>query len=549
MSLKPQTLTAIPEQTARVARAAFLKGHPFMRMRDELGTLYQDELFGGLFPNNGQPALAPWRLALVTIMQFAEGLSDRQAADMVRSRLDWKYALSLELEDSGFDFTVLCEFRTRLIKGNAEHLLFETMLDHFKARSLLKSRGNQRTDSTHVLAKIRALNRVECVHETLRAALNVLAVVMPEWLQNWVAAEWFEHYGKRLDEFRMPKEPAEREALAQKVGKDGWNLLEALYHHPQGDWLSKIPALETLRQVWIQHYQLVEGEVQWRANDNTPPALRFIDSPYDIEAHYSKKRTTSWVGYKVHLSESCEEGLPHLITNVETSLAPLSDDALTSTIHDELKRKELLPTNHIVDSGYLDAELIVKSQQAYQINLIGPARHDYQWQAKQAQGFEAASFVIDWQTEKVICPAGKASSSWTEAIDGGNKAVIKIKFAHSDCKQCASLALCTKTKSQRRTLTLRPKEQYEALCKRRALECSSDFKQLYAQRAGVEGTISQGVRAFGIRRSRYIGLAKTHLQHLITAAAINLVRALNWLDNQPLAKTRTSHFAALAKAA
>lgn len=549
MSLKPQPFDAVPALTAQVVRAAFPKGNPYVKLRDELGTLYQDTDFAELFPNNGQPALAPWRLGLITIMQFAEGLSDRQAADSVRSRLDWKYLLALELDDSGFDFSVLSEFRSRLIEGGAEQLLFETMLDSFKARDLLKARGNQRTDSTHVLAKIRALNRLQGVHETLRAALNVLAVVIPEWLHHWVEAEWYEQYGKRLDEFRMPKEQTERDALAQKVGKDGWRLLEAIYAQQNSTLLSKIPAVETLRQVWLQQYQLAEGVVQWRANDNIPPAVRFIDSPYDVEAHYSKKRTTAWVGYKVHLSESCEEGLPHLITHVETSPAPVTDEALTPTIHAELERKELLPVNHIVDSGYLDAELIVKSQQDYQISLIGPARHDYHWQAKAGQGFDAASFVIDWQAEKVICPAGKESSSWSEAVDGRSQQVIKIKFAHRDCKQCASLALCTKTKSKRRTLTIRRKAQYEALSNRRAIEHSREFKQIYAQRAGVEGTISQGVRAFGLRRSRYIGLAKTHLQHLVTAAAINLVRVLNWLDGQSLAKTRSSHFAALAKAA
>ncbi len=132
MSLKPERINPVPEETARIAHAAYPKGNVFMHMRDELGTIYQDEPFAHLFSHTGQPAEAPWRLAVVTIMQFAEGLSDRQAADAVRGRIDWKYALGLELTDPGFDASVLSEFRTRLVEGQAEEQLLTVMLTLFK---------------------------------------------------------------------------------------------------------------------------------------------------------------------------------------------------------------------------------------------------------------------------------------------------------------------------------------------------------------------------------------------------------------------------------
>jgi transposase len=150
--LKPETVGEIPAETARIVRAAFPKGSTIMRLCDEFGVLYQDEDFASLFPTIGQPALAPWRLALVTVFQFLENLTDRQAADAVRGRLDWKYALGLELTDAGFDFSVLSEFRGRLIQGNAEQVLLDKMLAHFTTKGLLKSRGKQRSDSTHVMA-------------------------------------------------------------------------------------------------------------------------------------------------------------------------------------------------------------------------------------------------------------------------------------------------------------------------------------------------------------------------------------------------------------
>ena len=181
MSLHPRRPDPIPDDTARIARAAFPAGNLYLRMRDALDVLYQDEGLGRLFPVHGQPAEAPWRLALVTLFQFAEGLSDRQAADAVRGRIDWKYALSLELTDPGFDHTVLSEFRSRLVEGRAEHLLLDRLLDRFRGLGLLKAHGRQRTDSTHVLAAVRALNRLELVRETLRHALDVLATIAPAW--------------------------------------------------------------------------------------------------------------------------------------------------------------------------------------------------------------------------------------------------------------------------------------------------------------------------------------------------------------------------------
>jgi len=163
MSLHPHTVDPIPEQTARIAHAAFRRGNPFMRMRDEIGTLFTDEAFAPLFPARGRPVVSPWRLALVCVMQYVEGLSDRQAAEAVRARIDWKYSLSLALEDPGFDASVLSEFRTRLVSGGLEQRMLDLLLEHFRAHKLLKARGKQRTDSTHVLAAIRAVNRLECV--------------------------------------------------------------------------------------------------------------------------------------------------------------------------------------------------------------------------------------------------------------------------------------------------------------------------------------------------------------------------------------------------
>src|SRR6059036_2221567 len=228
MSLHPHVIEPVPEDTARVAHAAFPKGHPYLTCRDALGTIFQDEDFAALFPAWGQPGLPPWRLALVTIMQFRENLADRQAAEAVRARIDWKYLLSLELTDPGFDFSVLCEFRDRLLAGSAVERLLDKLLERCRAMGWLKARGQQRTDSTHVLAAIRVLNRLELVAETLRAALNAVATVAPAWLQTLSPLAWYDRYGRRIEESRLPKATTEREAYAQMVGEYGFRFLDLL---------------------------------------------------------------------------------------------------------------------------------------------------------------------------------------------------------------------------------------------------------------------------------------------------------------------------------
>jgi transposase len=544
MSLKPEPIGPVPEETARLAKAVFPEGSTFIKMRDELGTLFQDEMFAVLFPKEGQPALAPWRLALVTIMQFAEGLSDRQAAHAVRARLDWKYALGLALADRGFDFSVLSQFRARLIEGQMEYVLFETMLTCLKQRGLIKAGGRQRTDATHVLAAVRALNRVVCAGETMRATLNTLAEVAPAWLRSFAPDEWYERYEHRVEEYRLPKEQVKRMALVETIGADGYALLDAIYSTPELNWLAHVPAVETLRRVWVQQFELIEGRAHFRANDNIAPPPKMICSPYDTEATYGRKVSTWWVGYKVHLTESCDEDSPRLITHVETSPAGNGDVDVTPVIHQALKEKELLPTEHLTDTNYAEAKQFVQSRQQYGIDLIAPTRADHKWQAKEQQGFDASSFHIDWDAQKVTCPAGRESLSWTPAIDQYHNAVIKIKFSMKDCKPCPLKQRCTK--APRRAISVRVKEHHQALQEVRARQKGAEFREKYRSRSGIEGTISQGVRAFGLRRTRYRGLQKTHLQHLVTAGVINLVRTLAWLDGEPLAKTRTSKFAALA---
>jgi transposase len=543
MALKPVDLTSIPEETARVAKAAFPKSNIYLKLRDELGAPYQDETFSHLFPSAGCPAESPGRLAMITVFQFAEGLSDRAAADAVRSRIDWKYALGLELTDPGFDATVLVEFRTRLNASDQARLLFETLLERLREAKLVKARGRQRTDSTRVLAGVHAYNRLECVWEAMRWALNSLAQVVPKWLGEQASVEWYERYGRRPEAFRLTDK--ERLALLEQIGADGHRLLDAIYRIGIFG-LDRLPAVEILRQIWVQQYYVEDGTARFRQSDNHPAAREMIYSPYDPDARLGVKGEAEWQGYKVHLTETIEPDGLQLITDVQTDVAPATDREALPKVQACLAQRDLLPEQHLVDGGYMTAGHLVDSRRDRQINMLGPVKEDGSWQAKAGKGFAVSNFKIDWENKQAICPEGKVSGGWQEARATYEMEIVHINFLKKDCSVCPSMSDCTKSKGQRRTITVNARPYHEALQEARARQQTPEFKKQYQARAGIEGTISQAVRVTKLRKTRYRGLIKTRLQHYATAAAINILRLGAWWLGPPREQTRVSPFLALA---
>lgn len=360
MSLHPEPIGNIPHLTQQVARASFPKPTPPMIIRDELGTLFTDPDFTTLYAVRGQPALSPWRLMLVTVLQFLENLTDRQAANAVRGRIDWKYALGLELTDVGFDASVLSEFRARLVAGELEEFALTRLLDFCQARNLLRAGGKQRTDSTHVLGAVRQLNRLELLGETLRAALNELADDDGSWLRAVALPEWLDRYGHRVEDFRLPRAESQREAYLQQVAQDGFRLLAALETHPRAAEVAAALPLRVLRAVWEQQCQHTAQGGRAKRLDELPPGAARIESSYDPAARFSIKRQTRWMGFKVHVSETCDDDCPHLITSVATTPASMADFSVAWGILDHLDEQRLFPQEYFVDQGYMSAALMVE---------------------------------------------------------------------------------------------------------------------------------------------------------------------------------------------
>ncbi|MEJ8632345.1 transposase [Streptomyces sp. MS2.AVA.5] len=313
LSLQPKGLPPVPEQTVRTARAAFPKGSLPMRVRDHLASVFVDEPFAEAFGVRGAPGYSPGVLALVTVLQFAEDLTDRQAADAVRDRLSWKYAIGAELADAGFDHTVLPRFRVRLAGQGLERMVFDRLLEHCREAGLVAAGGKQRTDSTHVISAVRDLNRLELAGESVRAALEALAVAAPSWLAGRIdVVEFAERYGPRVDGWRMPSSQTKRERLAQVFGQDALALCRAAWAAGTPVWIREIEAVGLLRQVLVQTY-IVRSDARGRqvirkrdADDGVPPGHLRLASPYDADARWAAKgEDLFWMGYKVHLTETC----------------------------------------------------------------------------------------------------------------------------------------------------------------------------------------------------------------------------------------------------
>jgi transposase len=427
-------------------------GRPLaVEVRDRLGEWLHDGAFAGAFGTRGRPGWSPSRLALVTVLQRVENLTDRMAAEQVRTRLDWKYLLGLALDDPGFDHTVLAEFRARVAGAGLELAALGALLERLAADGLVKAGGKQRTDSTHVVAAVAALNRLELAYESVRAALEALTAAHPDWVAATLhASDWARRYGTPVKGWHPPAPEKQQGELAVAYAKDGHALLEAVYDKASPAWLAGLPAVDVLRQVLLQNYarsvsadgaEVVRRREKEPEGDGLPPGRRRIASPYDTDARWGAKREEPWPGYKLHVTETCDDeppcgcaagdepaghaagcaapAFPNLVTHAATTDATVTDNQVTSVISDDLAGKNLAPGRHYLDSGYLSAALVVTEAARHGTALTGPLLADTSAQARAGNGYARADFTIDYDAQAVTCPQGRTSASWTPCTQRG----------------------------------------------------------------------------------------------------------------------------------
>ena len=521
---------------------------------DQLADFIADADFAGVYPREGAPAISPAILAMVTVLQYTENLSDRQAAAMVASRIDWKYALHLPLTYLRFDHTVLHDYRELLLRSDEGALVFWGLLKRLRALGLVRGRGIQRTDSFGVLGAVRTLTRLELVMEALRLALCAIERVDPAWLQANVPVEWGETYDRPAQAGRLVQESGEKGKaevirLAQQTGEHGLHLLRLLNAPGTPEDLQGLAAVELLCQVWEQQYVIGEESVTW-AERPLVSGAELICTPHDPEARYSEKRGKGWVGYKVHITETVEEDQPRIITNVRTEPAPQPDVKAVAPIQEELQANDLEPDQHVVDSGYVSGKTLAESKERG-VELVGPMAGDSSPQAHLPGGFTQDQFEVDREAKSARCPGGKTSVGWSEREDPQRgQRIIHISFSAKDCGGCPFYGQCVaskKEKPQGRHLGIL---EYHAQVKQRREEQQTEgFKQKYRRRAGAEATLSEMSRAHGMRHARHVGLAKVHLQNMMIATATNLKRAARWLAGEKRQSTRQRCLRSLAETA
>ncbi|MEU5726371.1 IS1182 family transposase [Micromonospora sp. NPDC047738] len=496
----------------------------------------------------------------MSVLQYAENLTDRQAARAVACRIDWKYALGMELTEPGFDHSVLSEFRDRLAEGDRADRLLGVMVDRLAEAGLVRARGWQRTDSTHVLAAVRRLSRVELVAETMRAALEALAKLDEVWLASVMPTDWVERYGRSARHERQPTGAAAIRQYVEQVGADGIALLRAVYGSTAPAAGPGVGAVEVLRQVWVQQYWYDEsGQLRWReaklsrarksregttrrrssgtmADDDAEPARVpwsrvEVVSPHDPQARFSHKPgKVEWVGYKDHQTETCDEERPNLIVHVVTTSAPEQDVNVVEAIHTALAEQRITPAEHLLDSGYVTPETVHRASTAHGITVVGPVRQDPR--AVERPGFAKEDFHVDWQAETMTCPQGTVSPRWKPTMADG-KPRLSVLFRRADCRNCTVRQQCTgNVDGKGRHLLLLPEPLQKIQTRARSQQQTLEWKRRYALRAGCEATVSETVHAHGLRRCRYRGLAKTHVQHVLTAAGTNIVRLAQHRPNQ-----------------
>jgi len=487
-------------------------------LRGKLESLYCE--------NNGRPAVDPVLLAGVTLLQFMEKVADRLAAEQVVYHLGWKYALDLELSEGGFHPTVLVYFRDRLEEKKAERLIFDEILKLLIETGLVKRKGKQRLDSTHVLGYVKEMSRLECAVETVRLGLEALAgeVSVGERPEFWDRF-WALYVQSKLD-WRLSK--ADRQSRYRQCGQEIRELLEWI--DTKQAKLSELEAVKLLRRVFSEQFELVEGKFQ--PTQRRPP--RSVQNPHDPDAHYANKGKKQWVGYKVHVVESVDSNEPakrkgepteQFITEILTTEAALDEMAgLAEALKREQHYHEIKPQAMYADGGYVTEKTLTEAEQSG-MELLGPTRPD-----PHKGPYNADAFQVDIDRRHAICPQGKNSTQWSHIQDAymGTE-YYRIEWA-SQCDRCPVQKKCTRAKNGRRILVVGPR--HDLVEKRRKEMREPDYSKSMHPRNGIEGTHSELVRGHGLRQTKYRGLSRVSLSHSLMGAACNVKRYLKLLAFQ-----------------
>ncbi len=537
VSLRNVSLPPIPE-TVRQAVKARKRPHPMVAFLDAVGELFESSDFTHMYSVLGQSAMHPGLLALATLLQHAEGLSDRQAIEKMDDSLVWKYALRRDVGQSGWEPSRYSEFRERLLTSGSADLILEKIV-HLAEEMGWLDPSQQRTDATHILSAAKLMNRIELIHECVYDCINELLDEAASFLLRILKKEWHDRYFlERAYNYKVPNTDKARQELAETIGGDAKHILDCIDRSDKASELNELLSVKILRRVVSEQFDdKDDGGLSYKDSSKLARAGERISSPDDPEATCGSKRGQTWLGFKAHFTEAYAVDKPHLITNVLTTQAHVNDSLVLEEIHRSLCSKGLKPKTHAVDAGYVNVAVLRKCNDVLDIDVLTRLTNGHSWQSKAENGIELKDFKIDFENKKATCPAGVESNSWKTR--GGSDGVINIGFPGKKCGICPLKQDCTQSSS--RKLQVKSQPLFEFMEQQRERQKTDEFKKAYRQRSGSEGTVSQLVHT-GIRRSPYLGLAKTHLRNVLAAAGVNAIRIGNWLLGKGRAQTRKTRF-------
>ena len=521
MCLKVHAPWPMPTDTEVVGKVILDESSAYRLIGENLFNKFYEWDFVDFYSVEGKPCISPVILAFVTVFQFMEKLPDRQAAESLRMRIDWKYALHLPLTYAGFDYSVLSEFRDRLLEHHAEGMVFEQLVREFRALGLIKQRGRQHSDSIAMLMRVRHLSRLELVVETLRLAVGAALQVNRGWTEEVVPPSWEELYGER---FVMQRHRREEWAEYDKhVGEDGKWFLALVEGESAPAELKNLSEVQVLKAVWAQQFQEAQGKIMYQVG-TTYDGHTQIQTPHDPEARYSRKRIQEWIGGKVQVTETDDEEYPHIITDIAGTCSSETDYEALAGIQERLIARQCTPEKQYVDSGYISGPNLATSVEN-EIDLIGPPCPVVSRQSKIPNGITTDQFAIDIDKQIATCPGG-----FNAKPDYGWKGKMRFRFSDELCAACVlSVRCCMGNKGRTLCVGL----TYPLLQEARRRQTTDTFKADYRKhRGGVEGCLSALVRGNGMRISRYIGHQKRHLQALFSGSAANLKRVARWLAGE-----------------
>jgi transposase len=546
MAFNRHPLPAIPDETREVAEAVCVRSTAwYLKLSRELRILYSKIDFESLYPDAGQWGIHPYRVFAFLMLQVIEGLSDRAAADQVCTNIGWKYILALQLQDQGWDASVLSKARDRLLETDTQTLLLDVQLNLLQEKELLKTK-RQRTDSTSIEAYVKVLNRTELILETVRNALEALSEHDPEWLVSIAQGDWTKrYYLDRPFNYRLPKGDKEKRDLAEIAGEDGFYILDCIAGAPK----KKRTSLEALKAIRILHRVLEE---QFHPPNEQGPKLRDlkelkpsgerIASPYETEARTANKGEMHWTGYKLHTTETCVKGSPNFITDARIEPATKNDSLTLPDVVERLNSKDWLPDKWYVDCGYVNVPFITKVREKLGLDIVARLANGHSWQSKDGNGFAQSQFKVNFARQVAVCPAKVRSSTWKTKKDGH----ADVYFPRQACGSCSLKKLCTK--AEQRILRVQPEAVFKQQQFMRKRQETVAFKRDYSRRAGVEGTQAEFVRVAG-RRSSVRGQNKTNFKYVLAALAVNFGRLFRFEMKEPPRLTPTGKFLALVPVA